>query len=35
MWRVRWLDGRLSDKANISRVNDAIADFMERMKGPP
>ena len=35
MWRVRWPDGRLSDKANISRVNDAIADFMERMKGPP
>lgn len=30
MWRVRWPDGRVSDLANLSRVNDAIAGFMER-----
>ena len=30
MYRVRWPDGRLSDMANLTRVNDAIADFMER-----
>ena len=25
MWRVQWPDGRLSDMANLSRVNDAIS----------
>jgi hypothetical protein len=29
MWRVRWPDGRVSDLANLTRVNDAIASFME------
>ena len=29
MWRVLWPDGRLSDLANLTRVNDAIACFME------
>jgi hypothetical protein len=30
MYRVRWPDGRLSDMANLSRINDAIAGFMDR-----
>ena len=30
MWRAGWPDGRVSDMANISRVNDAIACFLER-----
>jgi hypothetical protein len=30
MWRAHWPDGRVSDLANISRVNDAIANFLER-----
>ena len=29
MWRVRWPDGRVSDLANLTRINDAIACFME------
>jgi hypothetical protein len=29
MWRVRWPDGSVSDFANLTRVNDAIACFME------
>ena len=29
MWRVRWPDGRLSDIANLTRVKDAVACFME------
>jgi|GEM_PF-2637633 hypothetical protein len=29
MWRVRWPDGRLSDLANLTRVNDAVSCFME------
>ena len=29
LWRVRWPDGRVSDLANVTRVNDAIACFME------
>jgi hypothetical protein len=27
MWRVQWPDGRLSDMANLSRINDAISYF--------
>jgi hypothetical protein len=26
MWRVQWPDGRVSDMANLSRINDAIAE---------
>ena len=33
MYRVQWPDGRISDMANISRVNDAIAEYRE--KGSP
>src|SRR5262245_19934506 len=29
MCRVRWPDGRVSDMANLSRVNDAIAEYEE------
>jgi hypothetical protein len=29
MWRVRWLDGRLSDMTNLTRAKDAVACFME------
>jgi hypothetical protein len=29
MWRVQWPDGRLSDMANRTRINDAIAYFLE------
>jgi hypothetical protein len=29
MWRVQWPDGK-SDLANLSRVSDAIASFLER-----
>ena len=29
MYRVRWPDGRLSDMANLTRVKDAVACFME------
>jgi hypothetical protein len=29
MWRVQWPDGRVSDLANLTRVNDAIASFVE------
>jgi hypothetical protein len=33
MYRVQWPDGRISDMANISRINDAIAEYSE--KGSP
>jgi hypothetical protein len=33
MYRVQWPDGRISDMANISRINDAIAEYTE--KGSP
>jgi len=29
MYRVRWLDGRLSDMGNLTRANDAVACFLE------
>jgi hypothetical protein len=29
MYRVRWLDGRLSDMVNLTRAKDAVACFME------
>jgi hypothetical protein len=29
MWRVQWPDGRVSDLANLTRINDAIACFVE------
>ena len=29
MWRVQWPDGRLSDRANLTRTNDAAASFNE------
>lgn len=32
MWRVCWPDGRISDMANLSRVNDAIANFLDQRK---
>lgn len=32
MWRVQWPDGRLSDLANISRINDAIAAYIETQR---
>jgi hypothetical protein len=32
MWRVRWPDGRVSDMANLTRINDAIACFMETVE---
>jgi hypothetical protein len=32
MWRVRWPDGRLSDKTNLTRAKDAVACFMETEK---
>lgn len=32
MWRVQWPDGRLSDLANLTRVNDAIACFLESVE---
>ena len=32
MWRVRWPDGRVSDLANVTRVNDAITCFMESVE---
>ena len=28
MWRVQWPDGRVSDMANLTRINDAIAGFV-------
>lgn len=28
MWRVQWHDGRVSDMANLTRINDAIAGFV-------
>src|SRR5262245_6992748 len=30
MYRVRWPDGRVSDMANLSRVNDSIAEYEDR-----
>jgi hypothetical protein len=29
MWRVQWLDGRLSDMTNLTRAKDAVACFIE------
>jgi hypothetical protein len=29
MWRVQWLDGRLSDMTNLTRAKDAITCFIE------
>ena len=32
MYRVRWPDGRLSDMANLTRANDAIACYGETVE---
>jgi hypothetical protein len=32
MYRIEWPDGRLSDMANLARVNDAIAAHLEERK---
>jgi hypothetical protein len=32
MWRVQWPDGRVSDLANVTRINDAIACFLESVE---
>ena len=32
MWRIQWPDGRVSDMANLSRINNAIREHLEERK---